>query len=272
MREKVLILGAGGTVGAAIYQRLSQSDDFDVYGTYFSSKPDKPHMRYFSLDNPEEINDILEDIAPKYCISALRGDFHKQIDFHVLAAEYLKSHQGRMIYFSTANVFDGALECAHYEEDKPQSVSEYGKFKICCEKQLRDILGSLAVIVRIPFVFGRNSVRMRQIMDGCKEGALDVYENLFSNYATDIQIADYIEWMIREKKEGIFHIGTTDVMRYSEFIKRLVKGLGEEYPVFHYLEAAGTMAVFTKRKDIPRRLDWDVERVIAFLCEKEQGK
>lgn len=269
--EKVLILGASGTVGTAIYKRLSQYSIFDVYGTYFSSKPDDPHMRHFSLENPERINDILADIAPDIVISALRGDFEKQIEAHVFLVKYLESNHGRLIYFSTANVFDGRPECPHYESDSPQAVSEYGKFKICCENTLRDLLGNSAIILRIPFVYGRNSVRMRQIKDGCKKGALDVYKDLFSNYVTDVQIADYVEWIIREKKEGIFHIGTTDVVSHSEFTKRLIQGLGNGYPAFNYPEAAGTMAVLTERKDIPHRLEWDVERVIGFLCEKAVG-
>lgn len=269
--EKVLILGASGTVGTAIYKRLSQYDTFDVYGTYFSSKPDAPHMCYFSLENPERIKDILADIAPDIVISALRGNFKKQMDVHIFTAEYLENNHGKLIYFSTANVFDGKLESPHYEDDSLQSDSEYGKFKICCENKLREIMGSSAIILRIPFVYGKNSVRMRQIKDGCEKGALDVYENLFSNYVTDIQIADYVEWIIREKKEGIFHIGTTDVMRYSDFIKRLIKGLGNKYPTFNYLDVTGTMAVLTERKDIPHRLEWNAERVIAYLCNDDQS-
>lgn len=267
--EKVLILGASGIVGTAIYKRLSQYNEFEVYGTYFSSKLSDPHMCYFSVENPEQINDILEDIAPDIVISALRGDFKKQIDVHTFTAKYLENHRGRLLYFSTANVFDGKLECPHYEDDSLQSDSEYGKFKICCENKLRKIMGNSAIILRIPFVFGRNSARMRQIEDGCRKNTLDVYENLFGNYVTDIQIADYVEWIIREKKEGTFHIGTTDVMRYSDFVKRLIQGAGYKCPEFHYVEAAGTMAVLTGRKDIPHRLQWNAERVIAFLCNEE---
>lgn len=270
MPDKILILGASGTVGTAIYERLSQCSAFDVYGTFFASKPKASHMYYFSLENPEKIKEILADISPDIVISALRGDFEKQVDAHVFTAEYLKKNHGRLIFLSTVNVFDGNLECPHYESDSLLSDSEYGRFKIFCENKLREIMGDSAIILRIPFVYGRSSARMRQIEDGCQKGVMDVYNNLFSNYVTDIQIADYVEWMIKEKKEGTFHIGTTDVMRYSDFIMCLIKDSGRKVPTFNYLEQTGTMAVLTERKDIPHRLVWNVDRVISFLCNKDQ--
>lgn len=269
MAEKILVLGASGTVGTAVYRQLSQYSVFDVYGTYFHHKPDTLQMRYFSVEEPDRIRDLLEEIAPDIVISALRGDFQKQVEVHIIAAEYLRCHQGKLLYFSTANVFDAELDFPHYENDSPRSDSEYGRFKILCENKIREILGNQAVILRLPFVFGKNSVRMCQIKDGCEMGTLDVYKDLFSNYAADIQIADYIEWIVRNRKEGIFHIGTTDIMRYTDFITRLILKLGKGYPAFQYLEAAGTMAVMTERKDIPLRLAWNVDKLIDFLCMKD---
>lgn len=265
--EKVLILGASGTVGSAIYKRLSQFSEYEVYGTYFSSKWNDPHMCYFSVENPEQMNDLLEEIAPDTVISALRGDFRRQMEAHALIAEYLRNHQGKMLYVSTANVFDADLTSPHYENDRPESVSEYGKFKILCENRLKEILGSRAVILRIPFVYGKNSARMRQVKAGFESGALDVYRDLICNYVSDAQIAEYVEWIVREDKKGIFHIGTTDTMEYGDFILRLVKRFGGElpYPELHYLEGAGTMAVLSRREDIPHRLKWNVGRVIDYL-------
>ena len=109
MMEKIMVLGASGTVGAAVFRQLSQNSMLDVYGTYFRKESDNPRMRFFSLDNHEQMKDLLEEIAPDVVISALRGDFRRQIEAHVLAAEYLRNHQGRMLYFSTVNVFDGDL-------------------------------------------------------------------------------------------------------------------------------------------------------------------
>lgn len=266
MMEKIMVLGASGTVGAAVFRRLRQNSMLDVYGTYFRKESDNPRMRFFSLDNHGQMKELLEEIAPDVVISALRGDFQRQIEAHVLAAEYLRNHQGRMLYFSTVNVFDGNLAMPHYENDCPESVSEYGKFKILCENRLREILGNQAVILRLPFVYGKNSARMRQVKDGCEAGTLDVYKNFICNYVTDAQIADYAEWILRENQKGIFHIGTTDVMEYEAFVLGLIKRLGRECPMLRYMDGAGVMAVLSRREDIPHRLKWNVENAIEYLC------
>ncbi len=270
MAEKVLILGASGTVGAAVYQRLNQCKTFDVYGPYYSAKPQDGHMYYFSLEHAEQIRNLLEELSPSIVISALRGDFGKQAEAHMAAAEYVRDHQGRLLYFSTANVFDGKPDSPHYERDDMQSVSVYGKFKIFCENSIREILGKRAVIIRIPFVYGKNAPRMQQLEEGLKKGVLEVYQDLQCNYVTDMQIADYVEWIIKERKEGIFHVGTTDVLRYTDFVENLIKESGKPHPVFRCLDAAGTMAVLTERKDIPQKLEWNVERVVKFLVVQGQ--
>lgn len=47
MTEKIMILGASGTVGAAVFRQLSQNSMFDVYGTYFLKESDNPRMSFF---------------------------------------------------------------------------------------------------------------------------------------------------------------------------------------------------------------------------------
>lgn len=46
--------------------------------------------------------------------------------------------------------------------------------------------------------YGKNEPRMRQFEAGCKAGVLDVYQDLMCNYATDMQITDYVEWIIKD--------------------------------------------------------------------------
>lgn len=268
--EKILVLGASGTIGTSIYQHLSQYIEFDVYGTFFSSRIEDSHIHYFSLENIERIAYLLKEIAPDIVISTMRGDYKKQLDMHNFVAKYLMNNHGRLLYFSTVNVFDGDLECPHYEDDSVQSVSEYGRFKICCETQLKKIMGNRAVILRIPFLYGKNSPRMTRIKKEYKSNSLDICANLICNYVTDVQVARYVEWIIREKKEGIFHVGTIDLIQEKDFIKILMERLNIEHLALNYVEIAGTMAVLSKRKDVPYRLTWDVQKVVNYLCNEEE--
>lgn len=116
-------------------------------------------------------------------ISALRGDFEKQLAVHKIITDDLAMHNGKIIYISTVNVFDGECSVPHYENDKRILNSDYGRFKIYCEDLLRIRMDDQAVLV--------------------------------SSHEAGLQIAEYIEWIIQEDKSGTFHVGTTDTLKQS---------------------------------------------------------
>lgn len=270
MTKTILILGASGTAGNALFRRLSRCEDMRIYGTYFSAAQENdPYMIRFSVEHPDDLCALLEQVRPDTVISALRGDFEKQLKAHEKAAEYLADNNGKMVFLSTANVFDGRLDRPYYETDTPVSVSDYGQFKIRCEDMLRDMIGDRAAVLRLPFVWGRNSPRLQAVKEGCKSGKLEIYADFSCNHVSDIQIADFIEWIIREDKSGIFHVGTSDVTDYSRFIERLTGKMGVEQPELVPREASGVMAVVSRRDDIPDNLKWDSERLIRYLCGED---
>lgn len=56
MKKRILILGATGTVGTAIYRQLSQEKDWEIWGTYCSSKQKDSSMLRFSVEMPDKIH------------------------------------------------------------------------------------------------------------------------------------------------------------------------------------------------------------------------
>ena len=270
MTKRILILGASGTVGSAIFKQLSLEDEnLKVFGTYFSSAPKiSSVMINFSVEAPDSIFPILDQAHPDIVISALRGDFDKQLIAHENIARYLNANNGKLIYFSTANVFDGNLSRPHYETDARNSVSDYGQFKIQCEDLLRNQMGDKTILIRLPFVWGKNSPRLKAVKDGCEKGQLEVYTNFFSNHVSDMQIAQAIQWIIREDKDGIFHIGTSDVVNYQYFTEQLITEMNLNPPEFVYRKNPGTMALLSSRTDIPDRLGLSSQMLIRYLCSR----
>lgn len=264
--KRILILGASGTVGSAVFRLLSRDKDFKIFGTYFTSaQEDTSAMIRFSVEFPEGIFTVLEQVRPDIVISSLRGEFEKQLAVHRYIAEYLTASGGKMIYLSTANIFDGNCEKPHEENDTRISDSDYGRFKIECEDILRDRMGERAAVLRIPFVWGKNSPRMQEIKAGCESGRLEVYTDFYSNHVSDLQIAEMIQWIVREDKNGIFHVGTSDIVNYQHFIGELIGAMGWKKPEFVSLKEPGILAVSSSRDDIPDRLKWDSRRLIQYL-------
>lgn len=271
MVKNIFVLGASGTVGTAIFKLLSCEKDLKTIGTYFSSDQERsPHLIRFSVEFPNDINSILKQAHPDIVISSLRGDFDKQLITHENAANYLMANNGRMIYLSSANVFDSCWNQPHYEDDAEASNSDYGQFKIQCEALLRDRMGDRAVLLRLPFVWGRTSPRLREVKTGCEIGKLKIYRDFYTNHVSDMQIAQTIQWIIKEDKGGVFHVGTSDVINYQCFIEQLITAMGMKLPEFVHQKTPGTMAVLSSRNDIPNELKWTNEKLVQYLCSNTQ--
>lgn len=267
MIKNILILGASGTVGSVVFKQLSCDENLKTFGTYLSAMPENTSsLTRFSVEFPNDICSILKQVRPDIVISSLRGDFNKQLITHENVAKYLMANNGRLIYLSTANVFDGSLDQPHYEDDTRISDSDYGQFKIQCEDLLRNLMGSRVKLLRLPFVWGINSPRLQEVKAGCEIGQLGVYTDFFSNHVSDIQIAQTIQWIINENKDGIFHVGTSDVISYQCFMEQLITAMDMRRPEFVFQKNPGVMAVLSNRKDIPDQLKWSNKKLIQYLC------
>ena len=125
-----------------------------------------------------------------------------------------------MYFCSTANVFDLKVSKAHYENEETEAESDYGKFKIRCEKELEKILGSSMVILRLPMIWGKDSPRMKKLLKDINEkNEIEVYSNLYLNNNIDVMLAKQMHHIIENKLEGIFHLGSEDIMTQYDFIK-----------------------------------------------------
>lgn len=233
--RKVLVLGASGFIGYTLCEVLSH--DYEVYGSYYENKrtPDGTRMVRLDLSKVDSMTNVLETIEPDVVISSLRGDFAHQLLAHEQLAHYLADHGGRLIYLSTANVFDAVTNKAHPESDEPSASSEYGQFKITCEKTLKQILGPSLTIARLPMIFGPDGPRIVNLMNGLKKGQpIAVYRDTYISVHHTHILARQLAYMIEQGSEGLFHLGSQDVVKYDEFMSRLAKSLGFSQVKLHY--------------------------------------
>jgi len=267
---RILLLGASGYAGQAIAERLKKNHA--VYGTYHTQLEQygsNNRMFRYELGDAELLKSILDRVQPQIAILSLVGNYQLQLAAHNDIAEYLvKSGAGKLIYISTANVFDASIDKPHYESDKTASKTDYGNFKIECEQMLQSKLRDRCVIVRIPQIWGRNCPRILKLIADTQSGApIITYPDFYVNFTTNIQIAEWIAYIIQEGFGGIFHIGTTDTYDYMRFQSELSKILGLKEPAFEKDQALRGcfQAVLPGRKEIPESLGMKVEDVLEYL-------
>jgi dTDP-4-dehydrorhamnose reductase len=272
-KQRVLILGASGFLGHALYKELCNY--FDTYGTYFSARrsyQDNQQFRHYDMLE-DDIYSLLHELQPDVIISALRGDFGAQIQAHAHIVEYLSGRDCRLLFLSSANVFDAYSKYPSYEFDKTLSESIYGRLKIRIENMLLRIPSKKMGILRLPMVFGNNSPRIREIKSALKAGEpIEVFPNLVINVTSDDKLSQQVHYIINREKHGVYHLGSKDLVHHEDFIKEICNHLGPQRPVLKRVYTTNDeryLAVLPKHNLLPKNLQLVYQDVIDLMIPNE---
>lgn len=268
--HNILVLGGSGLVGKAIISEMSKNKELQIYATYFENPLLFNQDRSFklSIQEPANISSILNKVKPQSVVSCLRGDYSKQLILHTKTAQYLKTVGGTFYFFSTTNVFDNDLSRPHYEEDLPNSCTDYGQYKITCENRILEILQDKACILRLPQVWGKDSSRMNALLNSLQHNEkIVIYPKLLFNSTTDIFLAKQLYFIIENNLKGIFHLSAKDVVNQKEFYEELIHKLNFTNIRFQEnFEEVGYFALLSRRhNEFPEWLRFMNKSVIDYL-------
>lgn len=268
-KARILILGASGFIGNAIYKELCSY--FRTFGTYNTNNKALENNQHFFQYNIEEddVFEILNTIKPTVIISSLRGDFSAQIIAHQHISEYILQNKARLIFLSSANVFDAYSKFPSYEYDKTLSNSVYGHFKIKIENMLLRLPKMKIAILRLPMVFGAFSPRVDEIKLLLKEKLpIEVFPNLVMNVTSDNKLTQQIHYIINQNKYGVFHLGSTDLVHHDEFISDIINSLGDYKPIYKHVYTTNDeryLAVLPKDNKLPKHLQIKSTEILQEL-------
>jgi dTDP-4-dehydrorhamnose reductase len=166
-------------------------------------------------------------------VSSLTGDFLQQSAAHKVMADYVKENNARMIFISTANVFDGAVSGSHSEQATPYPISQYGDFKKSTEEMLLWILGKNCLVARLPKIIEKNHAE--DYITHIKKGN-SIYSNLFFNYNTPENVANALKFCIEKNKHGIVHLVSRDYISEAKRAAKTLKkaGLNLDYQTIEF--------------------------------------
>ncbi|SFD40405.1 sugar nucleotide-binding protein [Algibacter pectinivorans] len=269
-KHRILIIGGSGFLGNSIYKELYPY--FRTFGTYnTANNPFEKNHQFFQYNIEEDdIYEILDIVKPTIIISALRGDFSKQVLMHQHLAEYVIIHGVKIIFISSANVFDAYIKYPSFEYDKTYSNSVYGHFKIKIENMLLRLPKKQVVILRLPMVFGAHSPRVQDIIKLTNEKEpIEVFPNLIINVTTASKITQQIHYIINRNKFGIYHPGSNDLVHHEDFIKEIVKSLELlSQPIYKRVYTTNDdryLAVLPKFNTLPKHLQIKSDDILTDL-------
>ena len=233
-KHRILILGVSGFLGNAIYKELCPY--YSTFGTYRTPLlAFENNKQFYQYDFEEDdIFEILDAVKPTLIISALRGDFSAQLTAHKHLFEYISlKKKCKMVFLSSANVFDAYSKYPSYENDTTLSNSIYGHFKIRLEQLFLKLPSKKIAILRLPMVFGAQSPRVNELKLHLElDAPIELFPNLIMNVISDQKVTQQLHYIINRNKYGIFHVGSKDLVHHDDFIKDLVSKIGAKNPKF----------------------------------------
>lgn len=233
---KTFISGASGLIGSNCLKHFSEQG-WEVVGSYYSFETDDT-VFYDTLNPDHPFNFDITAFAPEvvvhcgalthvdYCETHEEESYEKTVKSTANLVKTALACHARMVYISTDYVFDG--KDGPYREDAPLNpLSIYARHKLEAEQMvLREVPGSL--VLRVTNVYG-NELRgknfVARIVDQCRQGQKLTLKLPYDQYASpanawDIARAMYL--LLRDGKEGIYHIGGTDYMNRVELALRVL--------------------------------------------------
>ncbi|WP_458626497.1 sugar nucleotide-binding protein [Winogradskyella sp. PC D3.3] len=268
-KHRILILGASGYIGNAIYKELGPY--FKTFGTYRTPlKAFETNKQFFQYNLEEDdVYEILEACQPTIIISALRGNFNAQTIVHQHIAEYALSFGSKIIFLSSANVFDAYSKYPSYELDKTLSHSIYGHFKIKIENLLLRLPEKQVAIIRVPMIFGASSPRIEELKQAILENeSVEVFPNLIMNVMLDKKLTQQIHYIINRNKYGVFHLGSSDLVHHDDYTKDIISTLTDKKVLLKQVYTTNEdryLAVLPKFNKLPKHLQITSQQILEEL-------
>ncbi|MGI9087338.1 MAG: dTDP-4-dehydrorhamnose reductase [Chthoniobacterales bacterium] len=154
MSRRIVIVGAGGRLGAALFREYSQ--DHAVIGFNHAeldlAAPADIRGKLDSLDFDVLINAAAQTNVDR-CETQREDAFALNAEAPEVLAKVCTQKNARMIHISTDYVFDGAQSEPYSEEDEAEPISVYGESKRAGEDRVLAVDES-HLVVRVSWVFG----------------------------------------------------------------------------------------------------------------------
>lgn len=269
-KHRILILGASGFLGHSIYKELAPY--YKTFGTYHTDSKNfksNKHFYKYSLES-DDIVSLIESVKPSLIISALKGPFPAQVLAHRHIYEHLKDQSKiKILFLSSANVFDAYSKYPSYENDTRLSNSIYGHLKIRIEHQLQKLPKRQWAILRLPMVFGLKSHRIQEIKQLHQlEVPVELFPNLVMNVCSVDRMTRQLHYIVNRNKYGIFHCGSTDLVHHQDFFKDLNRYLGIKTAKYKFVYTTNDeryLAVLPKYNALPKYLQFKCQDVLDEL-------
>lgn len=217
--SKILTTGAGGMVGSYV--------DFGV----------KTDRRTMDITDLKEVLRVCREHKPRAIIHLAaetdvdrceRDPEHAYMTngvgvYHM--ALVAKELDAKLVYVTTAGVFDGAKQELYTEEDEANPQNYYGRSKHLGELAVKGILKN-CIIIRVCWMFGggpqKDQKFVAKIIKQFDKGEIKVVEDQIGSPTFGKDLIGAIKELLEQDASGVFNLANKGVCSRYEFAKEIV--------------------------------------------------
>jgi dTDP-4-dehydrorhamnose reductase len=217
---KIVILGAGGRLGAALMREYREK--YDLAGFNHAQ------LDLVNLDDARGklggMNfDVLINAAAFTNVDACETErdraFRINAEAPNILAQICNEKDAKLIHFSTDYVFDGEKRAPYTEDDQANPISAYGESKLAGERNVL-AAGDGNLVVRVSWVFGpdRPSFIDAMIKRAQEDEKIDAISDKFSTPTYTHDIARMLpQFFDRGVAGGLLHFANTGKCSWQEY-------------------------------------------------------
>lgn len=230
--QRVLVLGASGMLGNAVYRLFSESDGFQAFGTVRSSFS----LKHFSViqreglvvgvdvDNTDSLVDVFDRVRPNIVINcvgvvkqlAQANDVLSSVPINTLLphklARLCSLVNARFVHMSTDCVFSGNRG-GYVESDLPDAYDLYGRSKLMGEVDYPN-----AITLRTSII-GHELSGARSLIDWflSQQGTVSGFTKAIFSGLPTVEIARIIRDFVIPHPEmtGLYHVSAEPISKFD---------------------------------------------------------
>ncbi|TMN22048.1 sugar nucleotide-binding protein [Lentibacillus cibarius] len=266
---KIIVFGASGYAGSAIYQLLKNDPQTEVIGTYLDDPGMFDDLYKLDVNEPESFSAFFKQIQPDAVVwSVMSGPYEDElINEGLLHLINHLSPETKLVYISTDFVFADGY--GPYTEDSvitklpdEHVLSTYANAKVKAERFIRNDLIN-CVILRAGPIYGKNSLgkrdeRTNQLLTSLRQGETTAYrDDLIRTFVHVDDLAAAVKAFAMNELTGVYHAGPNQRASFYSFMRRMAESLGYDKELVQRAEKEEL-----PDKEIPKNTALATEKIV----------
>jgi len=218
--KRVVIIGAGGRLGAALVREYGK--EFDFVGFNHAQldlgKPEQLQATLGALEFDALINTAAQTNVDR-CETQQEEAFALNAQAPRVLAEICAAKRARFVHISTDYVFDGEKREPYTEEDEARPISVYGESKREGERRALEV-NDRALVVRVSWVFGPDRPSFVDWAIGQAREREDV-NAIADKWATPTYTVDLAQLLkpliVSDEIAGVLHLANRGECSWQEY-------------------------------------------------------